>query len=88
MQSHRGGQLPETRRREQAAFMLPIAGALLIVPPLLTLFRDPTRVFGAPLATVYLFTVWVLLILGAVLASRRMPLPDSTARDGERRGDG
>ena len=87
MQSHRGGHVPETRRREQAAFMLPIAGALLIVPPLLTLFSGPYRIFGAPLDTVYLFTVWVLLIRGAVLVSRRMPRPDIAERDGEPRGD-
>lgn len=88
MQSHRGSQLPETRRREQATFMLPIAGALLIVPPLLTLFTGPYRIFGAPLDTVYLFTVWVLLILGSVLASRRMPRSDIVERDGEPGSDG
>lgn len=88
MQSHRGPQSPDTRRREQAAFMLPIAGALLIVPPLLTPFCVPHRVFGAPLNTVYLFSVWLAMILGAVLASRRMPQPDIVERDGEPRPDG
>lgn len=83
MQSHRGSHLPEIRRREQAAFMLPIAGALLIVPPLLTLFSGPYRIFGAPLHTVYLFTIWIALILGAVVAARRMPRPDVGARGGE-----
>lgn len=78
----------ETRKREHTALMLPIVGALLIVPPLLTLFTGPHRIFGAPLETIYLFSVWIAMIVGAVLASRHMPRAEIVERDNETKGDG
>lgn len=83
--------MPEIRKREHTALMVPIVGALLIVPPLLTLFAAPYRIFGAPLETIYLFVIWIAMIVGGVLASRPMPRagpvdPDSGPRDKPRGG--
>lgn len=69
-------------KRAHAAFLLPVAGLLLIVPPLLTLFGGRHWLFGAPLQTVYLFAVWLALIVGAALLSRRLPAA-GTDEDGE-----
>lgn len=79
--------ISENRKREHTALMLPIVGALLIVPPLLTLFTAPYRIIGAPLETIYLFTVWIAMIVGAVLASRHMPRAEIVERDNEIKGD-
>ena len=77
----------EIKKREHTALMLPIAGALLIVPPLLTLFTGPHRIFGATLETIYLFAVWIAMIVGTVLTSRHMPRAELPERDNETRGD-
>jgi len=82
------GPTPETKKREHTALMLPIAGALLIVPPLLTLFTGPHRILGAPLEAIYLFTVWIAMIVGTVLTSRHMPRAQIFERDNETKGDG
>lgn len=63
----------DSRKREHIAFMLPVIGWLLIVPPLLTLFGVHSWLFGAPLQTVYLFAVWLTMIAGALVLSRLMP---------------
>ena len=53
--------------------MLPVAGFLLIVPPLLTLFGGHHFLFGVPLRTMYFFAVWLAMIVGAALLSHYMP---------------
>lgn len=63
-------------KREHAAFLLPVAAALLIVPPLLTLFDAGLLVFGVPLQTLYLFAVWLAMIAGAALLARWLPAAD------------
>ena len=61
------------RKLEHAAFMLPVFGAVLLLPPLLDAFAVRDRLLGIPIEVLHLFTVWVLLILGAALVSWRMP---------------
>lgn len=80
--------ISEIRKRQHTALMVPIVGALLIVPPLLTLFTAPYRFIGAPLETIYLFTVWIAMIVGAVFASRHLPRAEIVERDNETKGDG
>ncbi len=65
------------RKRQHAAFLLPVAGLLLIIPPLLTVFGLRRLVFGAPLQTVYLFLVWLAMIAGAALLARLLPATDT-----------
>lgn len=63
----------DTRKHEHAAFVLPVFGALLLLPPLIDLFGASPRLGGIPLKIAYLFLVWIVLILGAVMVSAHMP---------------
>lgn len=61
----------DSERRKDTAFVLPVFGVLLLLPPLLNLFTREALVFGLPLEAVYLFAVWLALVVGAFLLSRR-----------------
>lgn len=61
------------RKVEHAALFLVLLGALLFVPPLVTLMNIRARILGVPIEVVYLFVVWALLILGAIWLARRLP---------------
>ena len=56
-----------------ALFLL---GALLLTPPLLIVFNQPTRVFGVPALYLYLFVVWAVLIALVALAVERRDAAD------------
>lgn len=71
----------DMRKREHAAFMLPVFGALLLLPPLIDLFGAAPRIAGIPLKIAYLFLVWIALILGAVMVSASMPGSGKKAPD-------
>ncbi|MBU1307330.1 MAG: hypothetical protein KKF33_17650 [Alphaproteobacteria bacterium] len=60
---------------------LTVFGALLFVPPLVLVFNQPISHFGIPQIVIYLFTVWLLLIVGTALLSRSLPPgdPDKSA---------
>lgn len=60
---------------ESAAFLLTVAGVLLIMPPLALLFQWQMRLFGVPIEVIYLFLVWAAMVVGARWLARRMP-PD------------
>jgi|JTFN01.1.fsa_nt_gb hypothetical protein len=65
-----GGE--QNRDREELAFLLPFFGTLLVLPPLVNLFVGrQLLVLGVPLDTLYLFSVWLALVIGAMLLSRR-----------------
>ncbi|HEX5999437.1 MAG TPA: hypothetical protein VFZ16_08570 [Hyphomicrobiaceae bacterium] len=54
-----------------AAVLLPIAGAVLLMPPLILVFAAPVLIAGIPLIVIYVFGAWVAIILGAWLLARR-----------------
>ena len=61
------------RRARDLAVVLPLAGTLTFAPPLVGLFARPAfAVFGVPSVILYLFGLWLALILGALLVSRRL----------------
>ena len=60
------------QRARDAALVLPLAGLLLLTPPIANLFVADIRFFGAPMIGIYLFTVWGLLIACAYRLSRRL----------------
>lgn len=66
-----------SRRVQAAALLLPLLGVFLLMPPFVSLFGGPTRVFGVPLVVFYLFAVWVALTVAAALLARRLPLSDT-----------
>lgn len=63
----------DSRKHEHAAFVLPVFGALLLLPPLIDLFGAAPRLAGIPVKIAYLFMVWIVLVVGAVIISSRMP---------------
>lgn len=61
------------------ARIVPVAGTLLLLPPLVGLFARPDiTVFGIPLILAYLMVVWVGIIgITAALAGRLRREPSS-----------
>ena len=54
------------------AFILPIVGLLLLIPPVANIFQLDVYLAGIPFTALYLFTVWGLLIAGAIVLSRKL----------------
>lgn len=62
-----------SRRVHDLARIVPVFGAVLLMPPLIGLFARPDIApFGIPLIVVYLFGLWLALIVGALLITRRL----------------
>lgn len=61
-----------THRARDAGLVLPLAGLVLVAPPVINLFVTDLTVFGAPLIGIYLFGVWGALIVCARQLSRRL----------------
>ena len=61
----------DDQRRKDAAFVLPLFGALVLTPPFLNLFTRRLTLWGIPLEALYLFGVWLGLVAGAFLLARR-----------------
>lgn len=64
-----------TRRSDGQGFrdlavMLPIAAALLLMPPLIRIFATPGTLGGIPWIVVYIFSVWAAAILIAIVVAR------------------
>jgi len=60
------------RKIREAALLLPIFGAFLLVSPLLTVFTDANSLFGIPSVFIYVFGVWLGLVLIARAMARRL----------------
>jgi hypothetical protein len=71
---------PDPARITDAARLLPILGAFLLMPPLVTLFAVSADLGGVPLIVVYLFGVWLALIVCAAWLARRLA-PSARERD-------
>lgn len=59
--------------------LLPLAGVLLLMSPVLQVFNSLTLIIGIPVIVLYIFGVWLgLIVLGAWLSryQRDVPLPD------------
>jgi hypothetical protein len=66
-----------------AALFLGLVGALLILPPLATMFQLEQRFLGLPAEVIYLFVCWGALIAGAYWLSKRLPHEAMSASDDE-----
>ena len=74
----------ERRKIESAALFITIFGAMLILPPLVTLFQDSQRLAGIPFEVIYLFVAWAALVLGAWWLGRNLPRENGTTPEDER----
>jgi len=64
---------PVPGRVRDAAVLLPLAGLVLLLPPVITLFAARhAGVAGVPLIVVYVFSAWLALIAAAALLARRL----------------
>lgn len=72
----------EGARRRDAAFVLPLFGVILLLPPFINLFLVDWMPWGIPLEVIYLFAVWIGLVLGAWLLSRGLD-PQGKGREDE-----
>ena len=82
MMQDRAGLQRRQRKTRDRALILTLVGLVLLMPPIAGVFQVPGRVFGVPLALVYLFIVWALLIAGA---ARLAPALLQTAEDDDER---
>jgi hypothetical protein len=64
-------------RVHDAARLLPLLGAVLLMPPVITLFVADVSIVGVPLIVVYLFCTWLALIVCAAWLSRALAAPPS-----------
>ncbi len=62
----------DRRKRRDTAIALPLAGLVLFASPLLDLMARGGSLGGIPLATLYVFGAWFLLILATGLLARRL----------------
>ncbi|MEP3116186.1 hypothetical protein [Nisaea sp.] len=62
-----------------AAFLLPVAGFFLLLPPVIDLFLAQESVFGIPLIVAYIFGLWSALIVIAFWFSNRLHDPEPHA---------
>ncbi len=63
-------------RQKKIAFLakiLPIAGLIVILPPLVSITNAKADFFGFPAIITYLFTIWIFLIVAAYLLQRKLP---------------
>ena len=63
----------ERRKLVSAALFLTLAGALLFMPPIASVFQIQRRLLGVPAEVIYLFLCWVLLVVGSWWLSTRLP---------------
>lgn len=64
--------MADKRKLENIALALPVFGAALILPPIVSVFATDARVFGTPVIVVYLFSIWLLFIVATFVLSRRL----------------
>jgi hypothetical protein len=62
----------DRRKRRDTAIALPLAGLVLFASPLLDLMAGGGSLGGIPLATLYVFGAWFLIILATGLLARRL----------------
>lgn len=60
---------PQRKVRDRSIALL-IAGATLVLPPVGIIALVDGKIAGIPVAVVYIFTVWALLIVGAMRLAR------------------
>ncbi|WP_316014340.1 hypothetical protein [Roseobacter sp. HKCCA0434] len=68
------------RRRYDAAVLLPLLGAITMLPPVIGLFAAPIRIAGVPLIVLWLFGSWLVGILAIWRLSRLLDVPPPPER--------
>ena len=61
----------DAQRARDAATLLPVAAAVLLLPPFILVFAAPVLIAGIPLIVVYVFGVWAAVVLVRMVVARR-----------------
>ncbi len=54
--------MPESKRQNERLIVIMIVGVIVLNYPLLSLFSRVKLIFGVPVLSLYLFTVWFIFI--------------------------
>ena len=68
----------DARAAHDAARILPVAAAILLLPPFILIFAAPANIAGVPLIVVYVFGIWAAIVLAAWLVARRVEPHDGS----------
>ena len=71
------------QKARDAGLVLPLAGAVLLTPPVATAIARDAPLFGVPVPVLHVFGVWAGLILAAWLLSRRLVADQPAPRRSE-----
>lgn len=74
-------QLRQRKIRDRSLVLL-VAGIALLMPPVANIANLPIRIGGVPMVLVYVFSVWALLIGGAVALAGSLHRVDESERTG------
>ncbi|UYQ73909.1 hypothetical protein OF122_09165 [Pelagibacterium flavum] len=66
-----------------ASLFFTLFGAMASLPPLILLFRFEAIIFGLPVATLFLFGLWVFLVIGAAWFGYALPRDEPHQPAGE-----
>ena len=72
----------DRRKLQSAMLVLTLLGALLMLPPLVSVFNQPISHWGLPQTVLYLFALWLLLIAGTAMLNHFVP-PEPADPDNE-----
>lgn len=61
----------DAQTARDAATLLPLVGAGLLLPPFILVFAAPVLVAGVPLIVIYVFGTWAAIVFAAWLIARR-----------------
>ena len=79
---HRRADRPlRHRKARDRAAILPLVGAILLLPPIAVIFRVDATLAGIPLLVVYVFAVWAGLILAAAALAPRLSESDAAVEE-------
>jgi hypothetical protein len=69
----------DPQRVRDAATLLPVTAAILLLPPFILVFAAPVLFAGIPLIVLYVFGVWAAVVLCAWLLARNLAMTDVAA---------
>lgn len=70
------------RKARDRAAIVPLVGAVLLLPPVAGIFRIDAGVAGLPMIVVYVFAVWAGLIAAAALLAPTLQEPEAGEEPG------
>ncbi|MEM1344807.1 MAG: hypothetical protein AAGI34_09540 [Pseudomonadota bacterium] len=76
-----GARAVRARKARDAGLLLPLAGLVLLMPPVARLFAVDAWIGGVPLVVAYVFAVWAGLIAAAYLLGRRLGATPAQSED-------